>query len=485
MKYLKHSISRRDLIKRFGITAFMLHPILRSMAWAAGSEISKAPRLITVFKGGGFVPDSFFPADINSLSGKVIEPLKDFSKDLILFKNLNMGNGDYKDEEGRHYGDEHGGGMNICFTGGRVYGYDPNRGDSYYWGTYDMSVDQRVAGEYKTRSDLSHLAFESLQLGVGVTSIDRGQIFISHKAGARGQSPQANGLPAIQNPATVYNMIVNRIMTMCQGAAQQPGVNNNVKIQMLKQKLSVVDFQIEQVKDAKRLFGIEGDNASKLDGLFDSLRDVERQVNSELSALGGAGGNGKSCPSITKPSSLTDSQQEQLNIDVLKGRYDLMTQLLKLAFEWDLTRVASYMFTTGSNEQTYPGGGAPDTHHSYAHGHNISKLAIMDKFHAQKLSDLLKALKGIDDNGISGLYNSTVIMGMDTWNGPINGSLVDHSKSNMPFILAGQGGGRFQTGRIIDAKGRAHNDLLISALQASGIQTNVFGKSQYCKGALV
>jgi prepilin-type processing-associated H-X9-DG protein len=145
MKYTKNSITRRDLIKRFGITAFMLHPVLSSMSWAAGSEISKAPRLITVFKGGGFVPDSYYPTDINSLAGKVIEPLKDVSKDIILFKNLNMGNGDYKDEEGRHYGDEHGGGMNICFTGGRVYGYNPNNGDSYYWGTYDMSVDQRVA----------------------------------------------------------------------------------------------------------------------------------------------------------------------------------------------------------------------------------------------------------------------------------------------------------------------------------------------------
>jgi Protein of unknown function (DUF1552) len=319
-----------------------------------------------------------------------------------------------------------------------------------------------------------------------VTSIDRGQIFISHKEGKRGQSPQANGLPAIQNPATVYKMIVDRILTMCQGQTQQPVVNSNARRDFLQQRLSIVDFQMSQVNDAKRIFGLEGDNASKLEGLFDSLRDVERQVASELAAFGGGGSSsGKSCPSLAKPASLSDGQQQQLNIDNLKGRYDIMTQLLKLAFEWDLTRVASFMFTTGSNEQSFPSGGAPDTHHSYAHGHNISKLAVMDKFHAQKFADLIKAIKSIDDKGVSGLYNSTIIMGTDTWNGPINGRVVDHSKTNMPFILAGQGGGKYQTGRIVDAQGRAHNDLLISALQASGIQTNVFGKSQYCRGSLV
>jgi Protein of unknown function (DUF1552) len=485
----KKIYTRRDLIKQFGVAAFLLHPIMRSMSQAAGLDLKKAPRFVSVFKGGGFVPDSFFPTSIDALQGRVIEPLQALSKDLVLFKRLSMGNGDYGDEEGRHYGDEHGGGMNICFTGGRVYGFNPNSGDSYYWGTYDMSVDQRIAQHYKTLPDLNHLAFDSLQIGIGVNSIDKGQIFMSHKQGARGQAPQANGLASIQDPADLYTKIMGRIMTMCQQQSNQPKTDDVLKQKLLNRKVSLLDFQLEKIRDAKRKLGLDTEHSQKLDALLANLEETEKQTRTELQSIqnGGlpGGGSSKACPTLAKPGKLTDSQLGQLNLDQIKSRYDTMTQLVKLSFEWDLTRVVSYMFTTGSNEMTFPSTGAADRHHVYAHAHDTKNLDRMDRFHAEKFRDLLTAIKSIDDNGTSGLYNSTVLMGMDTWNGPIGGRIVDHSKSNMPFILAGQGGGRLQTGRIVDAAGRAHNDLLISALQASGIQTETFGKAQYCKGALI
>jgi hypothetical protein len=95
---------------------------------------------------------------------------------------------------------------------------------------------------------------------------------------------------------------------------------------------------------------------------------------------------------------------------------------------------------------------------------------------------LLSALQSIDDGqGQTGLYNSSVILGMECWSDSSSG----HYLTNIPFIFAGQGAGKFQTGRIIDAKGRNNNDLLISVQNASGIQSNVFGLESLCKGPII
>ena len=52
-------------------------------------------------------------------------------------------------------------------------------------------------------------------------------------------------------------------------------------------------------------------------------------------------------------------------------------------------------------------------------------------------------------------------------------------------MFAGQGGGKFQTGRIVDAGGRNNNDLLISVQNAAGISSNSFGLASLCKGPII
>ena len=94
----------------------------------------------------------------------------------------------------------------------------------------------------------------------------------------------------------------------------------------------------------------------------------------------------------------------------------------------------------------------------------------------------LAALKGIDDgDGHTALYNSSLILGMECWSDSSSG----HYLTDIPFLLAGQGGGAFETGRIIDANGRSNNDLLISVQNASGIASTVFGLQDLCEGPIV
>lgn len=106
----------------------------------------------------------------------------------------------------------------------------------------------------------------------------------------------------------------------------------------------------------------------------------------------------------------------------------------------------------------------------------------MGRYYAEKFAKLLTELKAIDDGaGHSALYNSSIVLGMECWSDSASG----HYLRDIPFILAGQGAGRFQTGRIVDAKGRSNNDLLISVQQASGMDSDVFGLESLCKGPIV
>jgi hypothetical protein len=129
-----------------------------------------------------------------------------------------------------------------------------------------------------------------------------------------------------------------------------------------------------------------------------------------------------------------------------------------------------------------PSRGVDRAHHTLEHSNDVQGLNIMGTYYAEKFARLLANLKAIDDgNGQTALYNSAVILGMECWSDSANG----HYLTDIPFILAGQGGGKFMTGRIVDAAGRSNNDLLVSVQQACGIQSDTFGLASLCKGPIV
>jgi hypothetical protein len=58
-----------------------------------------------------------------------------------------------------------------------------------------------------------------------------------------------------------------------------------------------------------------------------------------------------------------------------------------------------------------------------------------------------------------------------------------HTHDNMPFLLAG-GGWAFRTGRFLKYDKASHADLLISILNAMGVEQTTFGTPETCTGPL-
>jgi hypothetical protein len=84
----------------------------------------------------------------------------------------------------------------------------------------------------------------------------------------------------------------------------------------------------------------------------------------------------------------------------------------------------------------------------------------------------------VEGNGKSMLDNSLVV-----WlNGLGKGN--NHTRDNIPYVLAGSAGGYFPTGRYLTYD-NAHNDLMVSILNAMGLPNEkTFGDPSLCKGPL-
>src|SRR5262245_4821045 len=116
------------------------------------------------------------------------------------------------------------------------------------------------------------------------------------------------------------------------------------------------------------------------------------------------------CPTATtRP---TGNEQNKNNCDQLAPVADQMIALIKLAFEWDLTRVVAFTLSGASSSHRWPSMGVDKTHHTLEHSNDVAGQNIMTTYFAQKFALLLSSLKAIDDGGgQTALFNSSIVLG--------------------------------------------------------------------------
>jgi hypothetical protein len=473
-----NSMTRRDLIKTFGLSALLIHPVLRSMAYAAETPFDRAPRYVLFFKGGSYYPAKTNPTSLTDLAGTPIAPLQPHASDLILFKNMNIHGGSPKSDG---YKEEHAAGVIGCTTG-NSYKYSKN--DSYFAYTDNESIDVRIANHYKTRPDLKDVPLASLHLGGGAHSdadnVGVGNRYISFRNRVAGDTRYGNAIEPIQDAGQVYDLLMQTASASCAPQSNQARGDTAKMNAALTRRASVVDFIMADIKDAKTRFGMDSEHAHKLDGLLESWSQSEKSAR-KTAAVAQTGASPKSaqCKAASRPSG---NGANKHNLDQLSSVHDQMISMIKFAFETDLTRVVAFTLSGGSSGQTWPSRGIHTAHHTLEHNGNIESLVKLDTYYSEKFAGLLTALKSVDDGGgKTALYNSSVLLGMECWSNSSSG----HYLTNIPFVFAGQGGGRFKTGRIVDASGRNNNDLHISCQIAAGLKSDTFGLASLCKGPII
>jgi hypothetical protein len=154
----------------------------------------------------------------------------------------------------------------------------------------------------------------------------------------------------------------------------------------------------------------------------------------------------------------------------------LMYDLLVLAFQTDSTRIATLLLAYDGSNRSFPQLGIVEGHHYMTHNQQkpeyAQKVADIDRYYMERFAKFLDKLAHTEDiDGNSVLHNSMIVYG---------GAIADgnrHTHDNLPVILAGAGGGKFQTGRFLKVDETPMSNLFVTMLNRFGVAVDRFGDS--------
>jgi hypothetical protein len=151
------------------------------------------------------------------------------------------------------------------------------------------------------------------------------------------------------------------------------------------------------------------------------------------------------------------------------GQYArLMIDLLVVAWQSDMTRVASFMLGREGSNRAYPEIGIPDGHHSISHHQGdpekLDKLLKIDALHVSTHAYLLKKLQETPDGDGSLLDHSLVLFGSSLSESNL------HTHDDLPIVLAGSANGQIKGNRHLVYPSQTQlNNLLLNMFDAADV----------------
>ncbi len=226
-----------------------------------------------------------------------------------------------------------------------------------------------------------------------------------------------------------------------------------------RQRKSILDFVGEEARQLERTLGAS--DRRKLDEYLTGVREVEQRIERARPAVDLGGAN------YPRPLGIPADYREHLR---------LMADLLVLAFQCDLTRVATFVFANDGSNRSYRGIGVPDGHHDLSHhggdAAKHDKIRKINNFHVAQLAYFLQRLKSIPDGDGTLLDHSMIVYGSGINDGNT------HSHDNLPILLAGKANGTIKTGRHIRLPDETPlTNLYVGMLNRMGVPTASFGDS--------
>jgi hypothetical protein len=224
---------------------------------------------------------------------------------------------------------------------------------------------------------------------------------------------------------------------------------------------SVLDFVLDDAHTLQNQIGAS--DKRKVDEYMDSIREIETRLARTAQEPPAPLPEG-----AVRPGGVPREYPDHVT---------LMCDMLVLAFQGDLTRVATFPFASEASNQNYPWAGADVPHHGTSHHMgDPAKQALLAKinvFHLQKFAYLLDKLDKIQEGNGSILDNSLIAYGSGNSDGQ------RHNHDNLPVILLGKGGGTVNTGRHVkfDSDDVPVTNLWLAMMEHVGVNRPSFGDS--------
>jgi hypothetical protein len=222
---------------------------------------------------------------------------------------------------------------------------------------------------------------------------------------------------------------------------------------------SILDLIAERTNALKNTLGAT--DKVLLDGYLDSVREIERRVqmsaSQDLSDL--------DLPNA--PVGVLDNFDEQVAI---------LFDLIALAYQADLTRVASYIMVSEATNRTYNFIGVPDAFHPLSHHANdeerLERLVRIQTWHMERFSDFLTKMANTPDGDGSLLDHSMFLYGSNMSNSD------RHNNYPLPNIAVGGANGRMKGGQNIELPSHTPiANMHLTLMQIAGIEAESFANS--------
>jgi hypothetical protein len=227
-------------------------------------------------------------------------------------------------------------------------------------------------------------------------------------------------------------------------------------------KRSILDSVMQSLGKFKQDLGAS--DKSRLDEWGSDIREIERRLELAKKSSGEADTNG-----FVAPAGVPESFDEHVKL-----HFDLLT----LAFQADITRVATLLYARDLTARTYPESGINAAFHGASHHAenpvNIERYSHINQYHVKCLAYFLDKLRKTKEaDGSTLLDHSLTLYGTNM------GDSNQHLHYDVPHIIVGGASGQLKGGRHLayPSKTVPTGNMLLSILDMYGIHQETIGDS--------
>ena len=437
----RKALPRRTVLR--GIGAAIALPLLDGMvpAFAAirNSAARPRPRLSVLYFGNGAVMQDWTPAATGTdfAFSPSLAPLAPLRDRVLVLSGLDNQPGE------RRPGEPAGGHGRISgsyLTGVHV---KPTEGADFEAG---VSIDQIAASHLGRETQLASLEL-SLEATAFAGACDAGFscAYITTLSWRTPTTP----LPMENNPRAVFERLF--------GDSQS--TDPAARLERIRTDRSILDSVAEKAASLKARLGAR--DRAKMTEYLDSVRDVERRIRMAEAQ------SDRELPVVEQPSGVPAA------FDDYAG---LMFDLQVVAFQADLTRIATCIVAPEISSRAYPQIGVADPHHALSHHQNkpenLSQLTKINTYHTQLVAGFLEKLRRTPDGDGTLLDQVAAVYGR---------GMADsnaHTALGLPLVVAGGAAGQLRGGRHIRYEaGTPFTNLYVSLLGKMGVPVERIGDS--------
>lgn len=434
-------ISRRTLLKGAGVAIGL--PVLEAMlprtALAAAGQGWPTRTAFFFLPNGVFLPDwKPTQAGADFELPVTLQAFESFRSKMTVLSGLAL-------DAGRAHGD--GGGDHARAAATFLTGIHPVKtaGSNIRAG---VSVDQIIAAEIGKQTRFASLEL-GLEQGLNAGGCDTGYS-CAYSSNVSWRTPT---MPSAKetNPKLVFERLFG---------GDNSGESEQSRRLRERTRRSILDFVQDDARSLQR--SVSGSDRRKLDEYMTGIREIELRLEHFANS-----------PRVKRPH--IDIPEEKPNDFV--PHFRLMGDLLVLAFQSDLTRVASFMVGNAGSNRAYKMIGVAEGHHSLSHhGEDPAKIEQIKKinqFHAAQFAYVLGKLDSIKEGDGTLLDHSLIMYGSGLGDGN------RHNHDDLPIVYFGSSGGAFKTGQhfTFDSETPLCN-FYVTLLQRLNVPYEKFGDAQ-------